>query len=417
VFECQVAQAEAALIVPADGADLPATTTNEAPSLDEPMTIVQNYVELERAGGGTPAQRRELEQQVRRHALAVADRLADLGLGLEEIARRLRLKPRTLRHWEQMLRTPDAPLALLGRPRADSGPEQQRAVLDHLRDVGAGLSVPALRVQFPDMARAELDELVKCYRTLWRAQHPRVLRRLHWLRPGAVWAMDFAQAPTPIDGMYPYLLAVRDLASGKHLLWRPVLSENAEVVRAELVPLFLTYGTPWVLKSDNGPAFRADATKRLLTRWGVFTLFSPVRTPSYNGGIEAAIGSLKTRTQRIAIQVGHADLWTAAVVEAARQEANAAHPRRLKGATPDEVWDSRSPLTDERRAQFRAAVALYQAEGWDERGSKPADPSHWDESAVDRVALRRALVGHDLLLFTRRSIPARIERPKVAMKG
>jgi len=44
--------------------------------------------------------------------------------------------------------------------------------------VGPGLSVPALRVQFPDMARAELDELVKCYRTLWRAQHPRVLRPL-----------------------------------------------------------------------------------------------------------------------------------------------------------------------------------------------------------------------------------------------
>ena len=141
--------------------------------------------------------------------------------------------------------------------------------------------------------------------------------------------MDFAQAPFLIDGIYPYLLAVRDLASGKHLLWRPVLSESAEVVRAELVPLFLAYGVPWVLKSDNGPAFRADDTKRLLTRWAVFTLFSPARTPSYNGGIEAAIGSLKTRTQRLADQAGHPLLWTSAVVEAARQEANAAHPRRL----------------------------------------------------------------------------------------
>jgi ThiF family len=78
---------------------------------------------------------------------------------------------------------------------------------------------------------------------------------------------------------------------------------------------------------------------------------------------------------------------------------------------------TRAPLTAEGRAQFSAAVERYQAEGWEKRGGKPADPGHWDESAVDRVALRRALVGHDLLLFTRRSIPARIERPKVAMKG
>lgn len=380
------------------------------------MTIVQTHVELQR-DGATQAQRRELERRVRQHALVVAERLAGLGLGLEEIAQRLRLKPRTLRHWERLLRPAVVPLALLGRPRADAGPEQQQAVRAHLADVGAGLSVPALRVQFPDLARAELDRLAKDYRAQWRAEHRRSLHRLHWLRPGAAWAMDFAQAPSWIDDVYPYLLAVRDLASGKVLLWQPVRSESAAVVRAALVPLFLAFGTPWVLKSDNGPAFRADDTKRLLAQWGAFGLFSPAHTPSYNGAIEATIGSLKTWTQRLANQAGHPLLWTSAVIEAARQQANGSHPRRLKGATPDEIWDARAPLTAECRAQFRAAVARYQAEGWDEQGGKPVDPSHWIESAVDRVALRRALVGHDLLLFTRRSIPARLERPKVAMKG
>lgn len=381
------------------------------------MNIVQAFVELERAGGGTQQQRRKLERRVRQRAVAFSGLLADQGRGLEEAAQRLGMKPRTLHRWEQMLGQPEQPIALLGRPRADSGPEQQQAVRNHLATVGAGLSVPALRVQFPDMARAELDRLVKDYRVQWRADHCRSLRTLHWLRPGAIWGMDFAQAPFLIDGIYPYLLAVRDLASGKQLLWRPVLSDSAAVVIAELVPLFLAYGTPWVLKSDNGPAFRAAETKALLAQWGAFALFSPPYTPSYNGAIEAAIGSLKTRTQRLADQAGHPLLWTSAVVEAARQEANQAHPRRLKGATPDEVWDTRAPLTRERRAQFCAAVARYQVEGWDKRGGKPANPSHWDEAAVDRVALRRALVGHDLLLFTGRSIPARIERPKAAMKG
>ena len=379
---------------------------------------MQTYVELERFGGGTQAQRRALEQQVRQRALEVADRLAEIGLGPDEVGQRLGIRPRTLRHWDWASRETGGTLSLLGRPCADSGPEQQQAVRERLDDVGAGLSVSALRVHFPDMARAEIDRLVKDYREQWRAEHRRPLRVLHWLRPGSAWAMDFAQAPAAIDSIYPYLLAVRDLASGKQLLWRPVMSESAETVRAELVPLFLAYGTPWVLKSDNGPAFRADQTKQLLTRWQVFALFSPPHTPSYNGAIEAAIGSLKIRTQRlVADQAGHPHLWTSADVEAARCEANTTHPRRLKRATPDEVWDARAPWTSERRAHFRAAVDRYQAEGWDERGGKPADPSHWDTAAVDRVALRRALVAHDLLLFKRRSIPARIERPKVATKG
>jgi transposase InsO family protein len=379
------------------------------------MNIVQALVEQQRGGGSQQRPRRALERQVRQRALAFADRLADVGLGLDEAAQRLGVSARTLRHWDQLLRQPVAPVALLGRPRADSGSEQQQAVFAHLQTVGPGVSVPALRLQFPGLARAELDRLVKGYRTQWRAQHARELHVLHWQRPGTVWAMDFADAPALIDGIYPYLLAVRDLASGQQLLWQPVRATTAAVVRAALLPLFLAYGAPWVVKSDNGPAFRADLTKRFLHRWEVFALFSPPQTPAYNGSIEAAIGSLKTRTQRLA---GPAELWTSALVEAARQEANQAYPRRLHGATPDEVWDTRQRFTADDRAAFRARVQRYQTEARTKQGLLPEDEvSHWTQAAIDRVALRRALVAHDLLLFTRRSIPAPIKRPKAANKG
>jgi hypothetical protein len=40
--------------------------------------------------------------------------------------------------------------------------------------------------------------------------------------------MDFSEAPRPIDGVYPYLLAVRDLASHQQLLWQPVLDMTAD---------------------------------------------------------------------------------------------------------------------------------------------------------------------------------------------
>lgn len=405
--------------MPADGAELPPISSKHetAGPLVDHMNIMQAHAK--QRVGGSQAERRALERQVRLRALELVDRLADVGVGLEEAAARLGMSARTLRHWDLMLRPRDENIALLGRPPADSGAEQQQAVVDHLNTNGPAVSVPALRLQFPDMARAELDRLMKGYRDQWRAENRRPLHVLHWQRPGTVWAMDFAEAPSLIDGIYPYLLAVRDLASGKQLLWRPVLTESAEVVMAELAPLFMAYGVPWVLKSDNGPAFRADPTQRFLARWEVCALFSPPRTPSYNGSIEAAIGSLKTRTHQLALLDGHPDWWTSGLVEAARQQANAtARPRRLHGLTPEESWDSRQRLTADDRAAFQASVRQYQWEEWQKQDPLPEDQiDHWTQAAVDRVALRRACVTHDLLLFRRRSIPAQIKQPKAANKG
>src|SRR5262249_52677908 len=149
-----------------------------------------------------------------------------------------------------------------------------------------GLGMPALRTRFPDIARAELDDLLKGYRRRWRAANPRLLHRLHWQRAGAVWAIDFAEAPSLIDGSYAYVLAGRDLASGQTLLWHPVAAPTAEVVVSELRLLFTLHGAPLVLKSDNGSAFIAEAVQRELRCWGVGQLFSPPRRPEYNGAIE-----------------------------------------------------------------------------------------------------------------------------------
>jgi transposase InsO family protein len=403
----------------ADGADLPPMSSkNEAavPLVDH-MNIMQAHTQ-QQSVGGAQAERRALERQVRLRALELVDCLAEIGIGLEQAAARLGIGARTLRHWDLMSRQQNDASALLGRPRADSGAAQQQAVVDHLKANGAGVSVPALRVQFPDMARSELDRLVKGYRDQWREHNRRWLHVLHWQRPGTVWAMDFAESPALIDGIYPYLLAVRDLASGKQLLWKPVMAESADVVITELAPLFLAYGAPWVLKSDNGPAFRAEPTKHFLTRWEVFALFSPPYTPSYNGAIEAAIGSLKTRTQQLALLDGQPDLWTSGLVEAARRQANeTARPRRLHVLTPDEVWDGRQRLTADERAAFRASVGQYQADARQEKGLVGEGQDHWSQAAIDRVAIRRACVTHDLLWFRRRSIPGQIKRQKAATRG
>jgi len=242
---------------------------------------------------------------------------------------------------------------------------------------------------------------------------------LHWQRPGAVWALDFAEAPHAIDGIYPYLLAVRDLASGRQLLWQPVRAQTTAVVLAELRLLFALHGAPLVLKTDNGSAFIAGELRWYLHSCGVFPLFSPPHTPSYNGAIEASIGSLKTRTERQSLHAGRPGHWISDDTEAARLEANTtARPRRLKGQTPEQVWEARSPLTNEERTRFAATVETLRREERTERGLPPDETlKRCQHAAVDRIALRRALVAHDLLLFRRRRVPATIKRPKTATKG
>ncbi|HKB06307.1 MAG TPA: hypothetical protein VKD90_29195, partial [Gemmataceae bacterium] len=71
-------------------------------------------------------------------------------------------------------------------------------------------------------SRAELTNLLRRYRRVWRERNRQPLCVLCWPVPGRVWAIDFAEPPTPVDGRFGYLLAARDLASGMPLVWRPV---------------------------------------------------------------------------------------------------------------------------------------------------------------------------------------------------
>src|SRR5262249_37199009 len=146
---------------------------------------------------------------------------------------------------------------------------------------------------------------------------------LSWLRVGAVWAADFSWPPHPVEGRYPRMLSVRDLASGYQLCWRPVSGETAEVAAGVLAGPFIEHGPPLVLKTDNGSGLRAAGVQTLLEAHRVQVLFSPARTPEYNGAIESAIGAVKGRTEERAERRGSAGAWTWEDAEGARQEGNA----------------------------------------------------------------------------------------------
>jgi transposase InsO family protein len=361
---------------------------------------------------GLPRQReaRELELNLRGNIVELTRWTMDLGLSLPETADLLNLAPRTLRHWYADFRVEAPRIHLLGRPTERSPRADRTEVLDLLDDLGPATSLATLRACFPSMARAELDDLLRRYRHVWRVRHPHESNVLHWQRLSAVWAMDFTEAPRPIDGLYPYLLAVRDLASHQQLLWLPVRDLTAGTTIEALSPLLVIHGAPLVLKADNGSAFIAEALRAFLSPYEVNLLFSPPYTPSYNGSIEASNGSLKTRTERFATRAGHPGFWTSDDVTAAKSEANTtARPRGETGPTPDELWPSRRPITAAERRLFQETVrrqrtALDEKEGLSCR----------EERRMQREAIRRALVEHGILLFSRRRLPLPITRRKAA---
>jgi transposase InsO family protein len=252
------------------------------------------------------------------------------------------------------------------------------------------------------MARREVADLLRRYRQLWRRRRKALARTLHWERPGTVWAVDFTEPPLPIEGIYHRLLAVRDLASGCQLLWLPVLDETAPTAGAALEWLFRAWGAPLVLKSDNGSAFIASEVEALLVQWGVGQLFSPPRMPRYNGSCEAGIGSMKARTHHQAARQGHPGDWTCDDAEAARLEANqTARPWGVTGPPPEGLWEGRRRITPEERAAFAETVQRLEREAREEQAYPPeAALDRTAQAAVNRAALRRALVEHGLLRFT-----------------
>lgn len=304
----------------------------------------------------------------------------------------------------------------MGRRHLHCSADERQEVLHFLRLHGPYTGMPTLSGQFPDVPLAELRDLLGVYRHLWDALHPRERNHLIWHRAGTVWAMDFSEPRHAIDGTLGYLLAVRDLASGLQLAWRPLASPDAASVVAELQLLFTIHGAPLVLKSDNGSPFFAGVTQALLASWKVWALYSPPGQPRYNGSIEASIGSLKNRTDHMAYRADHVGIWTTADVELALENANRfARPRGRHGLTPEQAWALRRPPTLSERETFGAKVRHLEAQARTrDRIALDADLDHYKQAAIHRRVLQQVLVESELLTITRRRIPQTFYGQKVA---
>ena len=326
------------------------------------------------------------------------------------------LAPLTLATWQQRWAQNRLHVEARRRPaqRIDRETRDYVMALFQLMGPGIGLAVP--QEFFPGVARRELEELQHRYRHAHLKKSRALVHALRSQRVAAVWAMDFTEPPWPVDGIYPWILVVRDLASGMQLLALPVEAETAETTIAALRALFREHGAPLVMKSDNGSAFTAEEMERYLEERGVHHLLSPPRLPAYNGACEAGIGSLKVRAHHESARHDRAGEWTCDDVEGARLMANeTSRPGRLHAPTPNQPWRIRLLLSPKERESFQDSVAARRMEAGKEPGCLPGiDSGRALHAAVDRRAITRALVAHGILKLRCRRISLPIFASKSA---
>jgi transposase InsO family protein len=343
---------------------------------------------------------------------------------VREIGQVLGRPLRTLRDWRSKKKENDLAPKRRGRPPVRSPREDRQALLDVIEEEGAHVGAAPLQAHFPKMPKREIESHLARVRDVHRRRGS-VVYVLEW-RPGAVWAMDHTTAPVPIvseaDGGCEgspsgrAILAVRDLGSGRQHLWRLVEDESgSETVRA-LEQLLAEHPAPIAMKMDGGPGFCSVSVRLLLAMYGILALVSPPRSPSYNGSIEAANGSLKKRTAHRAMREGRIEMWTEADLEWALAQANErGRPWGASGPTPEEKWQETKPMDESERAEvWREVIAEYGVlirEGTTLPGGAPGErirELYWRRASV------KVLIARRILKVRRRVIHPRIRTKRTA---
>jgi hypothetical protein len=347
---------------------------------------------------------RALQWERRSHVSASIDEARAAGLSLRCAAAVAQISTRTWHVWQQWRGDGKPCLPLRGRPPRCATLDERRRACDFLQEHGSHVPLRAIRDHLPSVARAELADLKRRYRKICRWRWERHQGRLVWHRPGSVWALDFTEPATYINGTDRWILSVRDLGSRDQLVWRSFRVATAEAVVEVLVALFIEHGPPLVIKSDNGSQFIAQVTLAALSAWQVVALFSPPRRPRYNGGIERPHPLLKGYTAAAAQRAGRADAPQSEDLESGRQTANRfTRPHGENGPTAEQLWEARTPIDSEERMRFLASVEANRARCRSHRGYAPDTTlNHYQQAAVDREAVRDALVEHRLLTIARR---------------
>jgi hypothetical protein len=210
------------------------------------------------------------------------------------ICKTLQLPLASFNRWRHRIRTG---LALVNPP----GPKKAEPfdplldaeirLLDHGRKRTAGTVALYQRRRFI-ISRRELGQMVERVRHDLEADRRARLRRIEWLTPGVVWAMDVTEYNLGAPGKV-YLHNVQDLGSRYKFLPMAGACPVGEEVAGHLSEKIDRYGAPLVLKRDNGGNMNHSAINDVLAESFILPLNSPEYYAPYNGAIEESQREVK----------------------------------------------------------------------------------------------------------------------------
>ena len=165
-------------------------------------------------------------------------------------------------------------------------------LLDHGVKRSAGTTDLYRRYRL-SVSRRELGWLVERVRQDLEANRRKQMRRIEWLTPGVVWAMDFTEYDLGMARKI-YLHNTQDLGSRYKFLPMAGGYPVGEEVAGYLSEQFDRYGAPLVLKRDNGGNMNHSAINDVLAESFVLPLNNPEYYAPYNGAIEESQREVKS---------------------------------------------------------------------------------------------------------------------------
>ncbi|MDP2976273.1 MAG: hypothetical protein Q8N45_08690 [Anaerolineales bacterium] len=210
-------------------------------------------------------------------------------------------------------------------------------LLDHGVKRSAGTTDLYRRYRF-SLSRRELGQMVERVRQDLESDRRAHLRRIEWLTPGVVWAMDFTEYDLGMAGKI-YLHNTQDLGSRYKFLPMAGGYPVGEEVAGYLSEKFDRYGAPLVLKRDNEGNMNHLAINDVLSESFVLPLNNPEYYAPYNGAIEESQREVK-RSLREKLVSGLSDCrdHVAAYAEAAVNDLNHRIRPCLNGRTSCEAF-------------------------------------------------------------------------------
>jgi len=215
------------------------------------------------------------------------------------ICRAMRIPGSTLRRWRWRKRGNHPFLNRPGPKKAEpfdpSALDAEIRLLGHGVKRSAGVTKLYGRYQ-ESISRRDLSRMVGQVRQDLVADHRRNLRRIEWLMPGVVWAMDVTEYDLGVAGKI-HLHNTQDL--GSRYKFPPLAGECpvGEEVAGYLSEKFCRFGPPLFLKRDNEGNMNHGAVNGILSEFFVLPLNSPEYYAPYNGAIEESQRELKACLQ------------------------------------------------------------------------------------------------------------------------